>query len=341
MRLNSAHVLFHFQASAGINIGSRAEPGFLHFQPYIFFPQCGGAFFHAPHMIFLNVSIIRSPEFRRSSRQRHPLGENIRIRLRLIPISGVSDFISSFRPGDTGHDFTPKTVVRPCFDTSVRSSFLRDFSHACVLVGRLPGVIRSVAFNTAGAQIAIAGDGISLTDTGDRDTVFPSLYGSDEFPRSGRDNLLFLQSEDGIFSFPLRHVPCSVSSLPVAGGEGRAPGSLFGDGKPARCRVPGDRECFKWVARNGIKAGGAVFPIHLFGEVEGDAISGFRDIFDVGKPIPQVPYLPNASIRSPHDIQLSVKFFSCVGRAIFSGVAGGVFQGRGSTCGIVNSITRG
>ena len=340
MRLNSAHALFHFQASAGINIGSRAKPGFLHFQPYIFFSQCGGAFFHAPHMIFLNVSIIRSPEFRRSSRQRHPLGENIRIRLRLIPISGVSDFISSFRPGDTGHDFTPKTVVRPCFDTSVRSSFLRDFSHACVLVGRLPGVIRSVAFNTAGAQIAIAGDGISLTDAGDGSAVFPPLDGGDEFPRAGRNDLFFFQSEYGVFSFPLRHVPCSVGSLPVAGGVGRAPGGLFGNGESARSRVPGNCEGFKGVARDGIKAGGTVFPAHLFGEIEGNAVTGLRDIFNVGEPVPQVPYLPNASVRSPHDIQLSVKFFSCVSRAVFSGVAGGVFQGRGRTCGIVNGIAR-
>ena len=340
MRLNAVHALFHLQASAGINIGSRAEPGFLHFQTHVFFPQCGRAFFHAPHMIFLNVGVIRAPKFRRSGRQRHPLGEDIRIRLRLVPIRGVSDLIAGFRPGDAGHDFTAETVVCPRFDTSVRSSFLRDFSHAGVLVSRFPGVVRSVAFNTAGAQIAIAGDGISLTDAGDGSAVFPPLDGGDEFPRAGRNDLLFFQSEYGVFSFPLRHVPCSVGSLPVAGGVGRAPGGLFGNGESARSRVPGNCEGFKGVARDGIKAGGTVFPAHLLGEIEGDAVTGLRDIFDVGEPVPQVPYLPDASIRSPHNIQLSVKFFSCVSRAVFSGVAGGVFQGRGRTCGIVNGIAR-
>ena len=139
--------------------------------------------------------------------------------------------------------------------------------------------------------------------------------------------------------------PCAMfhapsAPLPVAGGVGRAPGGLFGNGESARSRVPGNCEGFKGVARDGIKAGGTVFPAHLFGEIEGDAVTGLRDIFDVGEPVPQVPYLPDASIRSPHNIQLSVKFFSCVSRAVFSGVAGGVFQGRGRTCGIVNGIAR-
>ena len=170
--------------------------------------------------------------------------------------------------------------------------------------------------------------------------MFPALDGGHKFPRVGRDHLLFFQGVDGVFSFPLCHVPGSVGSPPVTGGVGHAARSLFGDGEFARRRIPGNREGLERFARDGVEAGHVVFGSHLSGEVERDAVAGGRDVFNAGESVPQVPDLPDGAVGGAHDVQFAVEVFPGVGGSVFGGVAGGVFQRGGRACRVADGVAR-
>ena len=164
VRLHAVDALGHLQAAPGVDVGGRAEPGFLHFEPFAFRSEGGGALFDAPHVVGLRVGVGRLPEVEGRGRQGCALGEDVRVGLGIVAVGGVSGLVAASGPGNGGDDFAPEAVVGPRFHTAVGSRFFRHFPHAVVLIGGFAGVGCAVALDAAGAQIAVAGNGVCFTN---------------------------------------------------------------------------------------------------------------------------------------------------------------------------------